>query len=72
MDSQDEAEEDFYGNANAGDYFGELALIKGDAKPMSCWCVKNTHFLVLSRKTIEHTWQLLKHRDNQEKIHFLK
>lgn len=38
MDQNGDALEDFYGEARAGDYFGELALLKGDPKSMSAWC----------------------------------
>jgi CRP-like cAMP-binding protein len=57
-DKEGEALEDFYGEAGPGNYFGELAILKGDAKPMSAFCVRNTHLLVVPRKTIEFIQRL--------------
>lgn len=71
-DEQNCAHEDFYGEATEGDYFGELALHSGSAKPMSAWCVRNTHFIVISKKAIERVQTMMKTRLNQDKVSFLK
>lgn len=71
-DNNDEALEDFYGEAFEGDYFGDLGINQGAAKPMSAWCLRNTHFLVITKKVIDRVLLLMKQRLNQEKISFLK
>jgi CRP-like cAMP-binding protein len=39
LDDEGFAAEDFYGELNQGDYFGELGLFFGHSKSMTAWCI---------------------------------
>jgi CRP-like cAMP-binding protein len=45
--------EDFYGELEAGDYFGQLGITSGTAKPMTGWCLRSTHFLYIKKGSID-------------------
>ena len=72
FDYEQNAKEDFYGELNEGDYFGELAILNGQAKSMTAWCLQNTHYITITRKQVEKLQQMVKQRTQYEKIAFLK
>lgn len=53
IDIEGHAMEDFYGQIEEGEYFGEVGLREGTPKSMTAWCLKNTHCLTLNKKTYE-------------------
>lgn len=47
-----------------GEYFGELGILHGQSKAMTAWCLQNTHYLTISKQSIEKVIQLKKQRIN--------
>lgn len=64
--------EDFVGELESGDYFGELGLLFGKPKGMSVYCTRNTHLLYLEKEDIDRTIALLQTRVENEQIAFLR
>ena len=59
VDEEGLACEDFYGLVGAGDYFGELALLQNQPKPMSAWCLTNCHLLSFSKKSLDNVKKMV-------------
>lgn len=55
-----------------GSAFGELALIEQKPRMASCRCLKNTHFMVLSKNDYNRVIGALEKRAYLDKINFLK
>jgi CRP-like cAMP-binding protein len=55
-----------------GDYFGELGFFHGTPKPMSVWCVRNTHMIYFEKKNLDILMKMVQKRQELDKIAFLK